>query len=110
MRYVILDMHGALRTIDVDGFVPSEYICVAPAEEYADSDLVQTVPGVAVEVDQVKKVARLAAEAAEMEIAEARVTIEQTTKDVIRQLETGVPMDPAIAAARAAAFQRLENA
>ena len=110
MRYVILDMHGALRTIDVEGFIPAEYICVAPAEDYADSDLVQTVPGIAVAVDQVKKAARLAAEAIDLELAEARLVIEQTTKDVIRQLETGVPMYPAISAAREAAFQRLNNA
>lgn len=103
MKYIIRDLNNNLRAIEVEGFVPAAFICEAPSGDYIDSDLVESSPGV-VTIDQSKKSARLAVEATEVEVINARALIEATNKHVIRQLETGIPMDPTIAAARAAAF------
>ncbi len=103
MKYIVRDLNNNLRAIEVEGFIPEVFVCEAPSGDYKDSDLVESSPGV-VTVDQSRKSTRLALEAADFQVAEARVLIERTNQDVIRQLETGVPMDPSIAAARAAAF------
>lgn len=62
-RYVIRNSTGVLKTVFVDGQEPINKVALAPATDYADSDLDETSPGV-VSVNAARRAARLASEAA----------------------------------------------
>ncbi len=69
-KFIVKDMHGAVRVVNAEGFVPENSV-LAPVGEYDASDLDETAPG-QFAVNEAKKSDRQIKEKADADLAKSK--------------------------------------